>query len=623
MREIKYQMETLNTDIACKPLNSAHFGGGVRCKTLLAAVLLGAAPVAYGAENVDLPTLDADSAYTLTRINVAEGEAAPSGDNIIVKYEYDTELEDFIPVYYEMKLSQTDYGYTDLDNADAHYYKFNLENINDKENPSVVVPGTSDDYDISYYANPDRLQTEPITDLSESLDADYVGVTSDNDSLVLHSYDNDNSYSITGDFVGNTAESIINNQSSLDKVKGNFIANSGIGIRNHHVINEISGNFIGNTDAIENSGVINSINANFINNGSGIINAMAQINSIKGDFIGNNSGVSNLMGIIGDIEGDFIANEQQISADTDLDMTSVGGVGISNLAGRIGNIKGNFINNNMNMIIPFNIDESDAALELILMKSSSLVSNNFISQSGDITGDFINNHSRSNIALFGSGGGVAVHNALFSGSGNISGNFINNSVTIEKGNAFGGAIENYMGYIGSVDPDTREIIYGEIKNSSFINNTAESINGNAYGGAIFSDSTLNITADNGVSVFSGNKTISGDTEESNAIAIYGLMVDLEKYTLPDDEEQEDNKLLEYLDDGYVFVKQKIAPEFSSTGGASEFLEYSLTNPAELNLKAVNNGVIRIDDKITGGAYNSPFMEALIAVDAGLELPLNT
>lgn len=28
MREIKYQMETLNTDIACKPLNSAHFGGG-------------------------------------------------------------------------------------------------------------------------------------------------------------------------------------------------------------------------------------------------------------------------------------------------------------------------------------------------------------------------------------------------------------------------------------------------------------------------------------------------------------------------------------------------------------------------------------------------------------------
>ena len=28
MREIKYQTETLNTDIACKPLNSVHFGGG-------------------------------------------------------------------------------------------------------------------------------------------------------------------------------------------------------------------------------------------------------------------------------------------------------------------------------------------------------------------------------------------------------------------------------------------------------------------------------------------------------------------------------------------------------------------------------------------------------------------
>ena len=28
MREIKYQTETLNVDIACKPLNSVHFGGG-------------------------------------------------------------------------------------------------------------------------------------------------------------------------------------------------------------------------------------------------------------------------------------------------------------------------------------------------------------------------------------------------------------------------------------------------------------------------------------------------------------------------------------------------------------------------------------------------------------------
>ena len=30
MREIKYQTETLNADIACKPLNSASFGGGGR-----------------------------------------------------------------------------------------------------------------------------------------------------------------------------------------------------------------------------------------------------------------------------------------------------------------------------------------------------------------------------------------------------------------------------------------------------------------------------------------------------------------------------------------------------------------------------------------------------------------
>ena len=67
MREIKYQTETLNTDIACKPLNSAHFGGGARCKALLAAVLLGTMPAV--ANELDIPTLGDESAYTLTKVD--------------------------------------------------------------------------------------------------------------------------------------------------------------------------------------------------------------------------------------------------------------------------------------------------------------------------------------------------------------------------------------------------------------------------------------------------------------------------------------------------------------------------------------------------------------------------
>ena len=199
---------------------------------------------------------------------------------------------------------------------------------------------------------------------------------------------------------------------------------------------------------------------------------------------------------------------------------------------------------------------------------------------GDITGDFIGNYAFGDTAA----GGV-IYNA--GTIGNITGDFIGNYAKSENGIAMGGAIWN-IGIIGTVNQDTGEITYGEIKNSSFINNYAESTNGTAIGGAIWSANHLNITADNGQSVFSGNKTISNGIEEQNAIGMYGIA-------------QKQN-------DKYVFLDLL-------TGTQSD------KNPASLTLKAVNNGVIVFDDTIRGGAIDNDSMQIIETPETAYNLTL--
>ena len=98
----------------------------------------------------------------------------------------------------------------------------------------------------------------------------------------------------------------------------------------------------------------------------------------------------------------------------------------------------------------------------------------------------------------------------------------------------------------------------EIVNTSFVNNSAEYVNeddpygGGAYGGAIFSQTNLKITADNGTSLFDGNKVINNGVEESNAIYMNNNNPD--------------------------------------------------KTPLRLTLEAKNNGVIQINDKISGSTY---------------------
>ena len=301
--------------------------------------------------------------------------------------------------------------------------------------------------------------------------------------------------------------------------------------------------------------------------GGAIANAGGTIGDITGDFIGNyatgdvqalGGAIDNAGGTIGDITGDFIGNYATG------DVQALGGA-IANNSVTIGDITGDFIGNY-------------AKSENRLAAGGAII--NIGGTIGDITGDFIGNYAFGNEIA----GGGAIYNESET-IGNITGDFIGNYAKSENGIAMGAAIWN-MGIIGSINLDTQEITYGEIKNSSFIGNYAESTNGTAIGGAIFSTSHLNITADNGQSVFSGNKTISNGIEEQNAIGMYGFV--------------------EKQDDKYVFQ--------DVTGPTDK-------NPASLTLKAVNNGVIVFDDTIRGGAIDGDSMQIIETPETAFDLAL--
>ena len=175
---------------------------------------------------------------------------------------------------------------------------------------------------------------------------------------------------------------------------------------------------------------------------------------------------------------------------------------------------------------------------------------------GNITGDFTGNYTQSNTS---DAFGGAIYNT---GSiSNIIGDFIGNYTQSNTSDAYSGAIDNsgtmsitnsnfYDNYARADNGDAfGGAIYNEgmmsITNSSFYDNHAQAGN-EAFGGAIYNEGTLTITADNGVSEFSGNKVIHND--------------------------ENDNQIEDYE---------------------------AIYNAGSLTLNAVNNGIIRFDDKING------------------------
>ena len=176
-----------------------------------------------------------------------------------------------------------------------------------------------------------------------------------------------------------------------------------------------------------------------------------------------------------------------------------------------------------------------------------------------INADFINNYVRSS---YGASGGAITNDGTIK---KIEGNFTGNHADeLSWNSGLGGAIYNYdTGSIGNITGDftgnytqsnTNNAFGGaiynkgmmSITNSNFYDNYAQTTSGDAFGGAIYNQRILTITADNGVSEFSGNKVVHND--------------------------ENDNPIEDYE---------------------------AIYNAGSLTLNAINNGIIRFDDKING------------------------
>ncbi len=392
---------------------------------------------------------------------------------------------------------------------------------------------------------------------------------------------------ISGDFVGNTTSSATGSvvgpaiyfdstssaAATIDTIEGNFVNNYGHStgasgkfihggaIDNHATINNINANFIGNRAKSQNSyvwggainntsqasasdafsGVIGTLSGTFIGNtaestnnyasGGAIYNANSIDSIVDSDFISNHSLSTNIdasagaiynSGSIGDISGNFTGNYvQTISAGA----SASGGAIVSNSDSAINNITGNFTGN-------YSLGDYANGGSLYIGGADI----------GSITGDFIGNYAQGDSGAY--GGAITSDNN--SKIDRLVGNFIENHASSTSSSAYGGAI--------FIDRGTVNII-----NSNFINNYVEG-DDDSKGGAIFSEYTdILISADNGASLFDGNK-VNG---KNNAIYMQG--------------------------------QPEIECEDCET--------YEPEQPANLNLSAVNNGTITFNDGIDGRIYN--------------------
>ena len=494
-----------------KPLNSNIFGGGVTSKALLAALLLGALPAgAAQAGDLSTPTLGDGSAYTLTEVPAGAGGAAPTGDNIVTKFEYNAADGSFTPKYYQLNLKQTTYG-----EGNASYQV----EVNTPTDPVTVTINYNDGASGVY----DRVYSDVLLELKETnlegtyedsyqLEGGAVKAPNFSGDVLFENNKTDATLHVTADsgyYYVDALGGALNNTGSIDSISGAFINNSITATVNDE--SDTRSGIRSYGGALYNSGNINNINADFIGNSAGdysgaIANraytvggdpaVTAAIGDITGDFIGNSAGYY----------GGAIYNEAY--SDTDVDAIA-----------SIGDITGDFIGNSAGYYGGAIYNEAhcdtlyamgDATIKAVI---------------GDITGDFIGNSARSGGAIFNEDN-FAVRDGgpdhiIDSGViGDITGDFIANDASYR-----GGAIYN-MGTIGDITGDFigntgrnagaiyNYVTIGDIT-GDFIGNSAKVDNNFAQGGAIYNDGIIgDITGD-----FIGNYATGPESALGGAIYI--------------------------------------------------------------------------------------------------------
>ncbi len=430
-----------------------------------------------------------------------------------------------------------------------------------------------------------------------NITGDFIANNSDYiDYAIIYNNENSSIGTITGSFLGNGME-LIENKGNIDNIYATFVQNGGTGITNTGTIKAIVADFISNGGSegygggdftnIYNSGNIDYIIGDSINSG-GIYNT-GKIKLISGDYI-NSDRIKNEGGTIDKIEGTFTNDKVVFPSKYEYDNLDAGivntyssnpslikliladfianqGGGISNIYGVITDVIGSFIGNSISLTTP---KYSNQAVYGGAIYNADTLGSSTVSYIGNISGTFLNNYVsiKDNDDNIGSALGGAVYNGgrIDSITNSL---FQNNHAEAERGNAFGGAIYNtitrhYYGKDGVSG-------IGKIQNTSFIGNYAKSESGTAQGGAIWSNRDLNIIADNGKSLFSGNYVQNGDKKDQQAIFVTNII---------------EEKYLGYSHSHSFYQKEP--------------------HKTTVTLNSINNGKIIFNDKITSaGTTKTP------------------
>lgn len=401
-----------------------------------------------------------------------------------------------------------------------------------------------------------------------NITGDFIANNSDyRNSAIIYNNENSSIGTITGSFLGN-GMALIENKGNIDNIYATFIQNGGTGITNTGTIKAIVADFISNGGSegygsgdftnIYNSGNIDYIIGDSINSG-GVSNS-GEIKLISGDYVNTKNGAAIVNGqysgsnqpLIKLILADFIANQ---------------GGGIVNVYGGITDIIGTFVGNSIISGGTSNTYNGSVAFGSAIYNS---VSESFID---NITGVFSENKviAKDNCAPSGNRvEGTAAGGAIYNGGtiNSITDSFFyKNHAEAESGKAQGGAIYNTY----SPGYQTSGII-GKIQNTSFIGNYAKSESGTAQGGAIWSNRDLNIVADNGESIFSGNYVQNGENKDQQAIFVTNII---------------ERKNLGYNNEH------------------SHYFYQNETHKTVVTLNSINNGKIIFNDKITGETTKTP------------------
>ncbi len=582
-------------------------GGGA--KLIAAAMMIGALPSFTEAH---AQALD-NNIIGLTRVENA-------GDNTITKFEYNEETALFDPTFYEFNIQKTEYGSGDT-TLNFGWEADENGNFTFTQNPTnPVEPQIIYKYDSTA---PSKEAMTVTTDISDTpVEGNFIGL----DATAIQ---NGNSGKmvigdINANFINNSGHAISSARpnSRIGDITGDFVGNYGGIYNTDSEIGNIRGNFIGNTVAegavIYNAyvastpGVISSISGNFIGNTSilndgAIYNRSGSIGSISGNFIGNIGGaISNINsgGSINSISGNFINNYKKSYIDREGESSVMGGA-IYNDFGVIDTARSLYTSpkymkitmtntTNGESITLYSFDRAMTEEELnAYFASGGKVVMMEMSQSGEMS-DEEWTAMKEQIASGALGNATTepidipeenliTTDSLLSKAPIHDSLFIGNHVKSDTTEALGGAIYN-SGQIGNsisgqdnISEELKEVFVDidfnklsdstnpSITNSSFYNNYAESETGTAKGGAIYSTTDLTIAADNGESIFSGNKVINNGVEESNAIYI-----EAGQYETPQYDEDLDTTV-------------------------------NTVDDTTLTLNATNGGLIYFDDKIAGSA----------------------